>query len=93
MAPIYQAIIWSEMKPDLYGGVNHDERIPLWEVATEGCKGDVELDKEVSMLASAFPPGTKITVEVPTCSDCGMEITACDCENKNWDLWIENKYC
>lgn len=91
----YAATQWYEMKPDLYEGDPVGSEIkPRFECF---CEGDMQSDFEetVSFSAKDFPPGTKITVELPCCPECGQDVETCkelgDCDF-DWDNWVAGEY-
>lgn len=67
----HKVTMWANQVPDCYGGNTYDKVIPRWHCFAFGDKdsdyqyGPLELD------AKCFPPGTKITIEEPTCPQCG----------------------
>lgn len=90
----YKATMWAEMKPDLYAGKNCDEVRPTFECNTDGDMGSESIDI-LTLDATTFPPGTKITVQVPCCPDCGQEVEMCKEDegcNFDWDEWRDNEY-
>lgn len=98
----YSGEFYAEMKPDVYGGPNYDEHIPKWDVWAEGDKdGPGPMDAELVLYAGIWPPGTKVTVEVPCCPKCGLPASInalelimnefCEC-GFNWKEWATNKY-
>ena len=98
----YSGEFYAEMKPDVYGGPNFDQHIPDWEAWAEGDKDSPgSMGPELVMYAKVWPPGTKITVEVPCCPSCGMPASInsstmamnefCIC-GFNWKEWAEDRY-
>jgi hypothetical protein len=61
----------AELKPDCYGGESCDQIIARWWAY---CAGDKQGDFErgpLQLVANFFPPGTIVSVQEPTCPDCG----------------------
>ncbi|MBW5800081.1 hypothetical protein [Halomonas elongata] len=93
----YQNVMWAEMKPDVYAGENLDEHRPGWECYTDGDMGEETGLDTIELPAMRFPPGTKITVEVPCCPECGLsadydrEGDCCEC-GFDWKAWAEEQY-
>lgn len=80
------------LKQDVYAGPNCDEKEPYWFYSGE-MHGAENLGKRENLdfAPDAYPPGTKITVEVPYCPECSMpRITGedkCECEEWDWNAW------
>lgn len=95
----------AEMAPDLYAGDTCDQEKPRWRIWSEGDMGDHDYIDTAKLAAKHFPPGTKITIEVPCCPrcdeplDCGpnpetkaIEYPAtCDC-GFDWKAWVADRY-
>lgn len=65
-----QESMWAEC-------VINDEGATVWRGTEEGSKeGLHEIGPLIELKADTFPVGTKITIEVPLCVECGTE----DCE-------------
>lgn len=101
----YRAVMWAEMKPDCYGGETCDQIEPRWYTYADGDKqGDYEREP-ITLDARTFPPGTKVTIQEPTCPSCGetwapnhpipktgpMYSGKCDC-GFDWDAWVLQEY-
>ena len=93
----YQRALWAEMAPDIYSGENCDEHRPRWHAYADG---DMDSDylETIELSAATFPPGTKITVEVPCCPDDGVSADyprrsdgKCEC-GFDWPAWVEDRY-
>lgn len=67
----YHAVMTAEMHPDMYAGDNCDQVRPRWEGYCDGDKEGGEFDGPIILDPTYFPPGTKVTVEVPICPECG----------------------
>lgn len=95
------------MEPDHYDGVECDKTRPRW-MTGYAKYGDEEHGEtlEFSLSAANFPPGTKVTIEVPVCPKCGdpadfvtggsgdtpqKEWPKCDC-GFDWQKWSEDTY-
>lgn len=68
----YHTIMQAELKLDVYAGENCDESKPLWE---SYCEGDMDGDTgtaDIRLTVDYFPPGTKVTIEIPECPDCSF---------------------
>ena len=61
---------WAELRPDCYAGDSCEEIAPRWYAETEGDMSPEEGIQSLDFPAHLFPPGTKITVEVPVCPQC-----------------------
>lgn len=92
----FKTAMWGEVKTDIYAGDNCDEHKPFIEVL---CDGDMESDTtdELAIHANRWPVGTKITVEIPCCPDCGLDAEyqdnngKCECDF-DWKIWAECQY-
>ena len=88
-----------EMKPYIYGGDNMDKHIPQWWGYAAGDKQDDTGPERITFNPKNYPPGTKITVEVPVCPRCGEVYKNCmvrgygedECDF-NWKQWAEEQY-
>lgn len=97
---------WQE--PDVYDGDTCDKHRPRW--MTSYPKEGKEEDGEVLILnmpARQWPPGTRVTIEVPCCPKCGdpadmneprgfPEMNArkwpnCKC-GFSWRKWVEENF-
>lgn len=99
----YRETQWAEMKPDTYAGDSCDEIKPRWEGYAEGDKGDPDTFDPMTLAARTFPPGTRVTVEVPVCPQCEMwdadyalnhqtgEMGKCEC-GFDWQEWTRDTY-
>src|ERR1044072_6393220 len=97
--------MWAEMKPDMYDGAGGDQMRPRWWCYADGDKdGDFE-DKPLSLDAGLYPPGTKITIEEPTCPQCEETRQPNYKDGKylpgfvpkcpggfDWEAWLANEY-
>ena len=91
----YQAIMWAEMKPYVYGGQNCDEVCPMWHAFAEGDMDSDTFDHPIELCCKTFPPGTKVVVSVPCCPECGQDAEMCkadDCCGFDWDAWVHTEY-
>lgn len=89
----YREVMWAEMKPNVYGGKNSDQHIPMWEGFDEG---DMEsgTEKVITLYAKHVPPGTKIVISEPECPKCHQVPDMCkfsDCDF-DWKQWADNEY-
>lgn len=67
----FRGTMRAELKPDCYGGETCDQIVHRWWCY---CDGDKEGDYEhgpLQLVANFFPPGTVVSVQEPTCPDCG----------------------
>lgn len=91
----------AELKPDCYGGETCDQIIPRWWCFADGDKqGDFE-QGPLQLVATMYPPGTVVSVQEPTCPDCGelrhpvgrvgLWVDNCRC-GFDWKEWTLNKY-
>lgn len=91
----YIEITQIENKADIYAGKDCDEigdhRWYINDTSDEygGCFHDGSL----MMDPKHFPPGTKITVEIPECPKCEMSCEVCECGKFDWEEWVRNEYC
>lgn len=98
----FHAIMNAEMRPDVYDGENCDQIKPKWYASCEGDKGDGCDPDPIELAPEHFPPGTKITVEVPCCPDCGepaysgpdhdYNSAKCVC-GFDWAAWTRDEFC
>ena len=91
---------WFEMKPDVYGGKDFDEHIPMWNGYADGDKQDDTTRQPLVFDPKDYPPGTKIVVKEPVCPKCGEVFENCmvrgcgggnDCDF-DWKEWAEDRY-
>jgi hypothetical protein len=90
----YQAIMWAERKTDCYDGETCDQLRPYWNAYADGDKQDDDVTGCIELDPKHFPPGTKITVSVPVCPECHLQVELCegsDCEF-DWKEWEINEY-
>ena len=94
----YKAIAWIEMKPDVYSGDNLDEVKAQWSSYFDGDKDGESGMETFDLVASRYPAGTKITIEVPMCPEEDCELDAewakngiCPC-GFDWNEWVEGEY-
>ena len=95
MSTEYKAIMWAEMKPDVYGGEKCDEVIPMWEAYGDGDMDSDTFDHNIELDCKTFPPGTRVIISVPCCPDCGQEVEMCQQDEGcayDWDGWVQNEY-
>lgn len=92
-------------EPDCYDGKTCDRHRPRW-MTSYPKEGDEE-DGEVLKLeidAKTMPPGSRVTIEVPCCPNCGepadmfhdslekvKEWPACRC-GFSWKNWVEDNF-
>lgn len=87
----WDPFMWAERKTDCYDGEGCDELKPQWSTYCEGDKSGETFDEPLSLDPSQFPPGTKITVSIPVCPKCELNVELCkgsDCsfDWKDWEL-------
>ena len=91
----YQEILWAEVKPDVYGGSSCGQVIPMWEAHADGDMDSDSFDHPITLDCTGYPPGTRVSVSVPCCPECGQQVELCrddeSCEF-DWDEWILIKY-
>lgn len=89
----YREIMSAVNKPDVYAGENCDEiKAAEWFGSGEGDKdGDDGISDELILNVNFFPFGTKISVSVPECPDCGETQETCNC-GFDWKNWLENEF-
>lgn len=81
----------AELKVDCYGGESCEEHVPYWWMYADG---DMDSDTSRGPIAldpKAFPPGTKVTVEIPVCPECDCHPENCQC-GFDWKQWAEEQY-
>ena len=99
-----EEIMWAEMAPDVYGGENCDEIVPMWIGCGEGEKdGEEKLGDVLELSAKTFPPGTTVIISVPVCEG-EFAGSACDpnadfakdgkCQicGFDWKQWTLDRY-
>lgn len=98
-------VMWFTMEPDVYGGKSCDKIVPRWKCFADGDKDSDHQTAPLKLDARLFPPGTKITVTVPACPECGepqalkyptpkrgpVFVSKCRC-GFDWDEWTRNEY-
>lgn len=67
----YREVMRAELRIDCYAGRNCDQLRPYWNAFAEGDKQDDDVLEAIRLEPRHFPPGTKITVSVPCCPQCG----------------------
>lgn len=93
------------MEPYCYDGKSCDLLRPRW--MTSYPKHGDEEDGEILKLeipAKSMPPGSRITIEVPNCPNCGVPADMnepkvfgrkwpkCDC-GFSWTEWVMDNFC
>ena len=91
----FRTIQEARMEPDLYAGNLCDEVRPRW-MSYDEKEGQTEIDGNIELDPSTFPPGTRILIQVPECPECGLNAEfatsgKCDC-GFNWNAWRDNQY-
>lgn len=91
--------------PDCYDGKTCDQLRPRWMTSypKHGKEEDGETLK-LEMIAQQYPPGTRVTIEVPCCPVCGdpadmnvddgtlhREWPKCDC-GFSWKKWVRDNF-
>lgn len=94
----HHTIMWGEMKPDVYSGENMDQHRARWHTHCDGDMDSEYSDATLALDPKLFPPGTKISVEVPRCPQCDLpsefvseQTRLCDC-GFDWKTWTEDQY-
>lgn len=94
----YTVIMWAEMKPDCYDGEKCDQLKARWQCACLGDMGDETDPNPIELNPATFPPGTKITIKVPDCPECGESSDmhkfppgSCTC-GFDWKQWTYEQY-
>lgn len=91
----YRTVAWAEMKPDCYGGFECDEIVPMWDSYWDG---DMDSDHSTDPLildCTRFPAGTKVTIEMPCCPECGQDVEMCKLDEScsfDWEQWTLDRY-
>ena len=89
----YKVVGTAEMSPNVYGGEESNEIIPMWKSYFEGDKNEEHSRDDLVFNPSTYPPGTKITIKEPVCPECHVTKYFCDEEcSFNWQEWILNQY-
>lgn len=70
MTDTFKETGWATQTPDVYGGPKCDRVVPAWTGFFLGDK-DEDIGPTLTLKATQFPPGTKITIAEPTCPQCG----------------------
>ena len=84
-------IMWAELKVDVYDGPSCDQHRKYWNARCDGDMGDESTPDPILLDVQFFPPGTKVTVLVPVCPECGMDSGDCGC-GYDWKAWVEQQY-
>lgn len=89
----YDVVGVAEMHPNVYGGEECDEIIPMWKSYFEGDKEGDHSKDDLVFDPSLYPPGTKIIIKEPVCPECQdiKEFCSDDCKF-DWKEWTLNKY-
>lgn len=91
-------------EPDCYDGKTCDRHRPRW-MTSYPKEGDEEVGEtlEVKLDACMMPPGSRVTIEVPVCPECGYPADMreprgkrrkwpnCQC-GFSWSKWAEANY-
>lgn len=97
-----RGIMRAEMSPDCYGGKTCDQIVPRWHGHCDG-EDSEHFSEPIKLDARQFPPGTIVTVQEPTCPECGSHREPdrsrrkwkfpdkCDC-GFDWKTWTLEKY-
>ncbi len=104
----YFQIMRSELELDVYCGDKCDESKPIW---NSSCDGDMDSETHTDPIILAtthFPAGTKVTVSVPQCPECGLPRMSSGGQNEqgetvvtheekcdcgfDWFTWEQNEY-
>lgn len=96
----YYEIMHAYQHPDVYAGPNCDQHRPRWIGSTDGDKdGDGEIGNRrghIVLNPNTFPAGTRISVSVPCCPNCGDDADSADrgkCQcGFDWKAWAANEY-
>ena len=92
-------------EPDIYAGETCDKHRPRWMTSypKEGDEEDGETLK-LEMPAGQWPPGTRVTIEIPCCPKCGdpSDIKGFDGTKRkkwpnchcgfSWRKWVEERF-
>lgn len=87
----YHEIMRAEIKVDIYDGPKCDQHRKYWNAYADGDKQDDSFSEDIKLSLDMFPPGTKVSIEVPCCPECGVPIDLCDC-GFDWKIWVEERY-
>lgn len=101
-----QEILRVEVKADVYGGKTCDEVSNYFNVYAEGDMQDSNDKEDIVLKCKEMPPGTRISVEYPSCPNCteprhdvveaGKGITGhvkfCSGCGFNWEKWVLDNY-
>lgn len=92
-------------EPDCYDGDSCDLLRPRW-MTSYPKEGDVEEDSDILKLkldARRMPPGTRITIEIPCCPECGESADSVEPKKRvrewpdcrcgfSWSKWATEEY-
>lgn len=87
----YHEIMRAEVKVDVYDGSTCDQHRKYWNAYGDGDKQDDNFGEDIKLTLEGFPPGTKISITVPCCPECGVQSDMCDC-GFDWKKWAEEQY-
>lgn len=93
----YIEVMRAEQAPDVYAGPNCDGMRADWRTNELGSKEpDTGGMDTLTLAAEHFPAGTKISISVPVCPNCGDDAqsadgTKCQC-GFDWEEWARDKY-
>lgn len=94
----YTNTMWFEMKPDVYGGEDMNQHIPMWNGYADGDKQDDTSKDPLIFDPKLYPPGTKIVVSEPLCPICNEVYANCIVRSGHnactfdWKQWAEEQY-
>ncbi|EGQ7854350.1 hypothetical protein IBP95_003863 [Vibrio vulnificus] len=94
----YKAVVWGQVKANVYAGENCDQHERYIEAFADGDMDSANI-KAFGFSASRFPAGTKFVIQVPVCPNeqCHLDAEFQSAEGKcecgfDWKNWTENKY-
>ena len=87
----YREIMRATRKANCYAGVGCDEIEPNWNVYAEGDKQDDTISEALQLAPNTFPAGTIVSISVPVCPECDMDVEVCCC-GFDWKAWTLEQY-
>lgn len=94
----YELTMWAAMEPNVYAGESCDEHAPRWHAHAEGNRESEHLSI-ITLDSKTFPAGTKVSIEVPCCPECGISADFAHAQNTqlcecgfDWKAWAEDQY-
>lgn len=88
-------IMRAERRVDCYAGETCDQHRPVWRAYCDGDRDSSDSAEDLVLDCKTLPAGAIVTVSIPVCPECGMDVENCqltdDC-GFDWKAWAEEQY-